>query len=120
MKTIFNQLFLLTLLLLTGCSGVGSSPPATSTSESGVDWQKNPVAAIQKAIEIGKKAEEMNAEYESREPVEPISFKELLEYLPDPPSGWTAQEPEGATNSLGNYSISQVSQTYTQESKTME
>lgn len=48
---------------------------------------------------------------------EVISFTELLEYLPDAPLGWTADKPQGETNSLGNYHVSQVSQTYSKGDK---
>ena len=44
-----------------------------------------------------------------------ISFKDLIEYLPDTPRGWTARKPKGETNSFGDYGISQVSQTFEHE-----
>lgn len=48
---------------------------------------------------------------------EVISFTELLGYLPDAPQGWTADEPKGETNSLGDYHVSQVAQTYSNGDK---
>lgn len=118
MKTIFKQLFILTALLVTGCTGVSSSPPEALEAEEGIDVQKNPVAAIQKAIELGKN---INSDaIANGDSVEPISFKELLNYLPSAPRGWQAQEPEGETNSFANYSISQVSQAYVNGDKRME
>ena len=116
MKTILDRLFLLILLVVTGCTSTSNSPPKTSEVESGIDWQKNLSTAIQ-IIEIGRTD---SVEVTNNEPIEPISLRELLEYLPDAPRGWSAQEPEGQTNSFGNYSVSQVSQTYTNDNKRME
>ena len=116
MKTILDRLFLLILLVATGCNSASNSPPKTSEVESGIDWQKNLSAAIQ-IIEIGRTD---SVKVTNNEPIEPISLRELLEYLPDAPRGWSAKEPEGQTNSFGNYSVSQVSQTYTNDNKRME
>ena len=116
MKTILDRLFLLILLVTTGCNSASNSPPKTSEVESGIDWQKNLSAAIQ-IIEIGRTD---SVKVTNNEPIEPISLRELLEYLPDAPRGWSAKEPEGQTNSFGNYSVSQVSQTYTNDNKRME
>ena len=116
MKTILDRLFLLILLVVTGCNSASSSPSKTSEVESNIDWQKNLAAAIQ----IIKIARTDSVKVANNEPVEPISFRELLEYLPDAPRGWSAQEPEGETNSFGNYSVSQVSQTYINDNKRME
>lgn len=120
MKTIFKQLLILSTLIVTGC--VGSSPPEANESapevKEGIDVQKNPVAAIQKVIELGKNTPP--EAIANRNPVEPISFKELLEYLPPAPRGWQAQEPEGETNSFANYSISQVSRAYVRGNKKMQ
>lgn len=116
MKTILDRLFLLILLFATGCTSASNSPSKTSEVESGIDWQKNLSAAIQ-IIEIGRTD---SVKVANNEPIESISLRELLEYLPDPPRGWSAQEPEGQTNSFGNYSVSHVSQTYTNDSKRME
>ena len=114
MKTILEQLFLLTLSVATGCSA-SSSLSKTSKAELGVDWQNKFLAAVQ-TIE----SRESQVEVANNEPGEPISLRELLEYLPDAPRGWSAQEPEGEANSFGNYSVSQVSQTYTNNNKKMK
>ena len=120
MKIIIKQLCLITaiLALATGCSRADSSQSEALEVQEGIDIQQNPLAAIQKVIEIGSQAN--NDELASREPVEPVSFKELLAYLPQAPRGWEALEPEGETNSFGSYSISQVSRAYTQGDKEME
>jgi len=119
MKTITNQLCLITAILAiaTGC-GVGNPPESEALEvQEGIDIQENPLAAIQKAIEVGTQIGQ--SEIANRESVEPVSFKELLDYLPQAPQGWQALEPEGETNSFGSYSVSQVSRAYTQGSKKM-
>ncbi|MEM6614449.1 MAG: hypothetical protein AAF652_19820 [Cyanobacteria bacterium P01_C01_bin.72] len=118
MKNIFKQLLILTALLATGCTGFGGSSPEESEVEEGIDVQKNPIAAIQKAVELGKNIDDNVIA--NRDPVEPVSFKELLKYLPSAPQGWQAEEAEGETNSFANYSISQVSQAYVNGDKKME
>lgn len=120
MKTIFNQLCLITILvaITTGCSGVSSSKSSTREFAGGIDPPKNPMAAMQKIIQLGQNKD--NGGIAKHEATTPISFRDLIEYLPSPPRGWKAQEPEGETNSFGNYSISQVSQTYIQDDKKMK
>lgn len=86
--------------------------------QEGIDLEENPIAVMQKIVEIGKQIS--NSEIANRNAVEPISFRELIDSLPQAPAGWQALEPEGETNSFGSYSISQVSRTYTQGNKKME
>lgn len=114
MKTILKQLSLLTLLVTTACSA-SSSPSKTSEAQLGIDWQNKFIAAVQ-TIE----SRQSQVEVANNEPGEPISLRELLEYLPDAPRGWSIREPEGEANSFGNYSVSQVSQTYTNDNKKMK
>ena len=58
-----------------------------------------------------------NLQIASKKDVEEISLQELLDRLPPAPQGWTAAKPKGQTNSWGDYYISQVRQTYTNENK---
>jgi len=125
MKIIIKRLYLITAILAiaTGCGSANSSQSEALDVQEGIDIQKNPLAAIQKVIEIGSRAnsgEFDGGELDSAESVEPVSFKELIDYLPQVPQGWQALEPEGETNSFGSYSISQVSRAYTQKDKKME
>ena len=125
---IINHLCLFTavLAIATGCGSIErlrSAYPSGSESEplevkEGIDIGENPVAAMRKVIEIGKQID--NGQIANRDAVEPISFRELIDYLPQAPEGWQALEPEGETNSFGSYSISQVSRAYTQGNKKME
>ena len=41
-----------------------------------------------------------------------IDFQKLLPILPDPPSGWTADKPEGSTEDVGGFKITNVHRDY--------
>lgn len=120
MKFIINQLCLIPpiLAISVACGSPNSSQSEALEVQEGIDIQKNPLAAIQKVIEIGSQTNDRDLA--SRDSVKPVSFKELMAYLPQTPRGWQALEPEGETSSFGSYSISQVSQAYTQGDKKME
>ena len=45
--------------------------------------------------------------------IDPVSFNELIPFLPDPPSGWEADEAFGMTQTLQEFSWSQASRDYT-------
>ena len=87
--------------------------------QEGIDINQDPVAAIQKILELGQKGVESDAETRETSAIEPISFQELLGYLPEAPRGWKAEKPQGHTSSFGGYSISQVKQKYSQQDRTM-
>lgn len=86
----------------------------------GIDIQKNPIGALKKAIDIGKNIGDLQQELSTIEPVEPVSFKELINYLPDMPTNWSATEPKGETTSFGEYSITNVKRTYSKGDKEIE
>ncbi|WP_319421095.1 hypothetical protein [Pleurocapsa sp. FMAR1] len=65
---------------------------------------------------MSKNTNDIQLKIANRKPVQ-VSFEELIEHLPQPPKGWIAEKFQGETIFLGNYSISQVSQIYTQQSK---
>lgn len=119
MKATINYIFLSLIILTTstGCNTIFNSKSETPEVQEGIDIQKNPIGAIQKVIELSKNAQSIPDEIANQEPVEPISFKKLINYLPQAPLGWKAEEPEGSTNSFGKYSISQVNQAYTKGEK---
>ena len=56
MKSILSKALLssVILILATACAGSNSSQSETLDVEEGIDIQKNPLEAIQKALEIGK------------------------------------------------------------------
>lgn len=43
---------------------------------------------------------------------EAVDFQKLLAILPEPPSGWTADKPEGATEDVGGFKITNVHRDY--------
>ena len=124
MKNIIDRLCLVTaIVIISGCGIFNSSKSETpefskDEVETGINVSEDPIGAIFRALELGKDAD--NEHTETRESVEPISFTELMEYLPEAPSGWTAQEAQGETSSFGNYSISQVSRSYIRDTQKME
>ena len=118
MKITITQLFLAIIFIIpTGCGINKNYRLETLEIEEGINLRQNPFQAIQKAIELSKNADIIQEQIANQDIVEPISFKELIEYLPQLPQGWAAGELKGKTNSLGNYGISQISQTYTQREK---
>ena len=78
----------------------------------GCSYNIRALAAIPQASESSQ-----NSQIASKDTVETISLKELLDRLPPVPQGWTAAKPKGETNSWGDYYISQVRQTYTNQDK---
>ena len=118
MKNIVVKMLLLIMIfaLATGCDSKNSQSEAIEVEE-GIDINKEPTRAIKKALEIGKQLGNNDDSAADKEPVEPISFKDLIEYLPKIPQGWQGEKPMGETTSFGSYSISQVSQTYVRDEK---
>lgn len=104
---------LLLIIGLAACSG--GSEDATEVTEEGVDVSKNPLGALGALAEAGKDLEKLQQEIENMPPAEAVHFAELIKALPDPPSGWTADEPRGSTNQMGDYKMSQASRTYRKE-----
>lgn len=118
------SLVLLTFLMV-GCdrkqtqNDPNSSEPQAKVTE-GVDVSKDPFAAFKKITEIGSKYQEIQDGVADKEPVEPVSFRELITLFPKPPSGWKAKEPDGQTTSFSGYQISQASQTYTKGDRSIK
>lgn len=90
-----------------------------STTESGAEVEqtgeeisKNPLKAMEQVAQAGKEIAAKAKEMEEREPVDPVKFDALIELLPSP-SEWTATEPKGATQQMGQWKISEASRHYT-------
>src|SRR5205809_7725728 len=43
---------------------------------------------------------------------EAVDYQKLLPILPEPPSGWTADKPEGSTEDVGGFKITNVHRHY--------
>lgn len=105
------------ILLVTGMNNTSSIHASESEREENV--LTDSIEAIQKILKFGIDLSNIDRETLDTD-TELISFKDLIEYLPDTPRGWTAQKPQGETNSLGDYGISQVSQTFKREDNNKE
>lgn len=62
----------------------------------------------------------INSFAQPQKPVEPVSWRKLINFLIDIP-GWQAKgEPKGSTISMGNFKISQVERSYESSEKNLE
>ncbi len=122
MRSLILKPFLAAIILmaLAGCNTSESTKSNLEVSED-MDLQSNLLTAIQRVVEsidkIGLSEPKIASNDRERDSQEPISFQELIDYLPPAPEGWTAAKPKGEKNSLGDYSVSQVRQTYTNGDK---
>lgn len=116
MKTIITQLFLAIIFTIPIGCGTNQNYQLQAREIEEINLRQN-LQAIQKTRELSKNINITQEQIANQDIVKPISFKELIEYLPQLPPGWVAGEVTGETNSLGSYSISQISQTYTQKEK---
>lgn len=99
------------ILLMTGLNSNSSRLQASEIEE---NILTDSIEAIQKILKFGIDLSSIERETLDTD-TELMSFKDLMEYLPDIPQGWTAQKPQGETNSFGDYGVSQVSQTFKRE-----
>ena len=102
------------ILLITGVNNNSSRLQASEIEEE-KDIYRDSIEAIQKIIKFGSDFSNIYRETPDTVTIKPVSFKDLMEYLPDTPRGWTAEKPQGETNTFGDYGISQVSQTFNRE-----
>lgn len=123
MKSYLFPVLLLASLASSGCMSCLPSFPGSDSSEDepgavtseGVDVEKNPLSALGALAGMGSELENLQKELEAMPDVEPLHFSELIKALPEAPSGWTAADPKGETNSMGNVQVSQASRTYTED-----
>ena len=117
--------FVLLTFLLVSCDRDKAEEDLTRSESQpkvteGVDVSKDPFAAFQKITQIGSKYQEIQSGVADKDPVEPVSFRDLIALFPNPPSGWKAKEPDGQTTSFSGYKISQASQTYTKGDRSIK
>ena len=106
------------ILLMHGVNNNSSSLQASEIEE---NILADSIEAIQKILKFGIDISNLDREtLDTNTDTELMSFKDLMEYLPDTPRGWTAQKPQGETNSFGDYGISQVSQIFNREDDNKE
>lgn len=121
MKSYLFPIVLAGALASSGCmsclpdfSGSSNDEPGEVTSE-GVDFEKNPLGALGALAGMGSELQDLQKELEEMPAVDPLHFSELIKALPEAPSGWTAADAKGETNSMGNMQVSQASRVYTEE-----
>ncbi|MCB1020003.1 MAG: hypothetical protein H6509_07510 [Bryobacterales bacterium] len=89
------------------------------TSE-GVDVEKNPLGALGALGSLGGELEKLQKDLEDMPEVDAVSFNELIAALPDPPSGWEAEDAKGETNQMGDFKMSSASRVYTKGEQRVE
>lgn len=112
------------ILLLAGLTGVfllacSSAPEEDASSDTvtseGVNVEDNPLGALGAFAGLGQDLQTLQQELEEMPDVEAAHFNDLMPALPEPPSGFTADDPKGSTNQMGDTKISSVSRTYRAE-----
>jgi len=105
MKNIFAVLFIfLIFTMVSGCGGK-EKPEDKTTDEQTMD-KGNDDAVSQQDNEVV---------FENKEPVTPVSFKVLSNYLPKEIEGIKGSEPEGETVTMGEWSYSHSKSYYNSE-----
>lgn len=85
-------------------SAAGDSPASAETTV-GTNVT-GPLSALGALANLANDAQSLQAELATLEPVDPVHFSVLLDALPDAPSdAWTAGEPRGETNQMGDFSM---------------
>ena len=115
-----NKLSIIIAVSILLITGVDSSSSKLQASEIEENIFTDSIETIQKILKIGIDISNLDRDTLDTDASELISFQDLIEYLPDTPRGWTAQKPQGETNSFGDYGISQVSQTFKREDNDKE
>ncbi len=103
--------------LLAGCS---KGSKESSKIVEGEDLSKNPLTAMSQLAKAGSDLEKLQQELENMKPVDPVSFKELMPFLPEPPSGWVAEKARGESSQMGEWKFSHAERQYTSGEKSMQ
>lgn len=103
--------------LLAGCS------KGSKESEKIVEGQevsKNPLTAMSQLAQAGSEMEKLQKELDEMKPVDPVSFKELMPFLPEAPAGWQAEKARGESSQMGEWKFSHAERQYTSGEKSMQ
>ena len=95
-------------LTITACGGGDEATPTPPSSPAGPGTAGPTGAPTTTATEPPGPAQT----FEPGE-VDPVSFNDLIEFLPAPPAGWEAGEPSGGTFQMQGFSWSQATGDYT-------
>ncbi len=106
---------------LAGCSFLSPSKDSEKPSETteGVDPSKDPFGALSALAKVGSELGDLQDDLKNQVDVETLNFRELIKALPDEFDGWTASEPEGSTNKMGDFQVSTAQRTYTKGDSTV-
>lgn len=92
---------------------LGQNSGEDEVTEDGIDFENDPLGALSALGSLGGELEKLQKDLESMPETEAVSFNELIEALPDPPSGWEAEDAKGETNQMGDFKMSTASRVYT-------
>jgi hypothetical protein len=93
-KKVILILLIVALILMSGCTGNNTGPSQTEKTTGG-----NQPSSTQEKPVPGS--------------VQTVNFKKLIEFLPSPPTGWTAKEPQGFMYDIDSGSWSMATKDYT-------
>ncbi len=102
---------------MTGCFW-GSSSEEEDTKE-GLNIN-NPFEALTAIGQLANKAKGLQEELDDMQPVDPVHYAVLIEALPDPLAGFSAEDPRGSTTEMANFKTSTASRKYKAEGKTID
>lgn len=96
------------------CAAGCTKPEETVKAAVATAMINNALSKNGQHVDTGKAMDAMKAmQQQAQAPKRDIvNFKQLTALLPDAPSGWTAQEPEGRTVTMGAFKISEASRHY--------
>lgn len=96
------------IIALAACGGGDKGPDGSTTTG-------NPMSQLTSAVsQMEKMSKEMTAAG-NRKPVPPVSFKVLIDYLPQEVEGMKADAPKGETSTMGEWQYSQAETNYRSE-----
>ncbi|MDA1311758.1 MAG: hypothetical protein O2968_00340 [Acidobacteria bacterium] len=73
----------------------------------------NPLGALSALGGMANDLQGMQETLENMEAVEPLAFQTIIdEVLPEPPPTWTAKDPRGSSQSMGDFKYTQASREY--------
>ena len=88
---------------------------AACGGDKGPGSKDNPVSQLTSAVSQMEKMTQGMAATANRKPVPPVSFKVLIDYLPDEVEGMKANPPKGETTTMGEWQYSQAETRYRDE-----
>ena len=88
---------------------------AACGGDKGPDAKANPMSQITTAVSQMEKMTQGMTATANRKPVPPVSYKVLIEFLPQNVDGMKAEAPKGETSTMGEWQYSQVETRYRSE-----